>query len=66
MKAIVPIGFAMLVTGIVLVMTAANQPDYVDKSGILIEPFAHRAGGSLLIALGAVLLAWHYHIRGRS
>lgn len=33
MKAIVPIGFAMLVTGIVLVMTAANQPDYVDKSG---------------------------------
>ena len=66
MKAIVPIGAALLVAGLGLLMTAASKPDYVEASGRLIEPFAYRVGGASWTALGAALLALHYLIRRRS
>lgn len=66
MKSIVPLGAALLVIGIGLLMTAASQPEYVDASGRLIEPFAYRVTGAGLTVLGASLLAWRYLIGGRS
>ena len=66
MKAIVPLGVALLVAGIVLLMSAASQPEYVDASGRLIEPFAYSVAGAGFTVLGAALLAWRYLVRGRS
>lgn len=63
MKAIVPLGAALLAAGIVLLMIEAIQPEYVDASGRLIEPFAYRVGGAGLTVLGAALLAWRYRAR---
>ncbi len=66
MKASVPLGVVLLVAGISLLVTAASQPEYVDASGRLIEPFAYRVAGGGLTMLGAALLAWRYLVRGRS
>jgi len=65
MKTVGPIAVALLAAGILLLMAAASKPEYVDASGRLIEPFAYRAGGTILTALGAVLLVARYLMRGR-
>ncbi len=65
MKTVGPIAVALLAAGILLLMAAASKPEYVDASGRLIEPFAYRAGGTILTALGAVLLVVRYLMRGR-
>lgn len=65
MKTVGPIAVALLAAGILLLMAAASKPEYVDASGRLIEPFAYRAGGTILTALGAMLLVVRYLMRGR-
>ena len=65
MKAVGPISVALLGAGIVLLIIAASKPEYVDASGMLVEPFAYRVGGAILTAIGTTLLVVRYLVRGQ-
>lgn len=60
MKTIGPMAIVLFVAGILLLMTAAGKPEYLDASGMLIEPCAYPVVGAGLTVLGAAPLALRY------
>lgn len=59
------IAVGLLATGVLLLIIAANKPDLIDASGMLIEPFADLVVGAGLTTLGVALLAVRYFVRKR-
>jgi len=60
-----PMPHVFLAAGLLLWMEAASQPEFVDGSGWLIEPFAYHVGGAGLTALGILLLIVRHLARKR-